>query len=173
MDSRWYVVNSKSNKEIFTSEELEKQGFRTFVPLYAVFRPVRGKTVRVHKPLFPGYLFVKLNMETDRWRSVCGTRGVVSLVTASESGATPLPRGFVEELIETTDAAGLLPVKEVEEIVKEYLPGEPLQVVSGVFQGLSGTYEGKRGDSVLLFLSLLSGKTRVWLPASLTAPLSS
>ena len=52
----------------------------------------------VMAPLFPGYLFVSLDLTRDRWRSVNGTIGVVSLVM---SGGEPraAPRGVVEALV--------------------------------------------------------------------------
>jgi transcription antitermination factor NusG len=53
--------------------------------------PKRVKTIRharkltnVTAPLFPGYIFVQLDLTRDRWRSVNGTFGIASLIMQGE-----------------------------------------------------------------------------------------
>src|SRR5579862_8183633 len=76
---RWYAVHAQPFSELRAQGNLENQGFRTFVPK-------RHKTVRharklrtVESPFFPRYLFIVLDIERDRWRSVNGTFGVSRL----------------------------------------------------------------------------------------------
>ena len=78
------------------------------------FSPKRHKTVRharklrhVDAAFFPRYLFVGLDLDRDRWRSVNGTYGVASLVMQN-SRPHPVPRGVVEALIASADARGIL-----------------------------------------------------------------
>ena len=67
---------------------LSRQGFRSYAP--RVRRTIRHarKLRNVLVPLFPGYIFVILNLSTDRWRSVNGTIGVASLIMGAEQ---PMP----------------------------------------------------------------------------------
>ena len=46
-------------------------------------------------PVFPGYIFVVLNPERDRWRSINGSFGVARLISAHHR-AMPVPTGVVE-----------------------------------------------------------------------------
>lgn len=172
MSSRWYVVQSKNKQEYLATQQLHNQNFCVFIPQTCVRRQVRAKIVKIPTPLFPSYLFVKFDITKDRWRAICGTRGVQQLVTATDKSVTPLPRGLVEDMMLETDDLGFITIQKAEEIVAEYNVGEELQVVDGIFQGLSGTCDGLRKDMVIVLLSLLSGKTRVELPASMVASIS-
>jgi transcription antitermination factor NusG len=104
---RWYAVHTLPFGELRAQEQLENQGFRTFLPK-------RHKTVRharklrhVDAAFFPRYLFVGLDLDRDRWRSVNGTYGVSSLVMRA-GRPHPVPRGIVEALIASADAHGIL-----------------------------------------------------------------
>ena len=43
------------------------------------------KILNVRAPLFPGYLFVSLDLTRDRWRSINSTYGVLGLIMGGES----------------------------------------------------------------------------------------
>ena len=96
---RWYVVRALPKREQGAEAQLAGQGFRVFLP--KVSRNVRHarKTKAVHAPAFPGYLFVALDLQRDRWRSINGTFGVMSLIMTEER-PRPVPRGVVETIID-------------------------------------------------------------------------
>ena len=80
---------------------------RDLGPIYRGFE----KTIRharqlrtVQAPLFPGYLFVILDLERDRWLSVRSTFGVSRLITTQDGRPIPVPGGIVESLIERSEA---------------------------------------------------------------------
>src|SRR5271154_3971476 len=104
---RWRLVRALTGREVFAAEQLQRQGFVTFLPKQ--LKTVRhARRVRVALgAYFPGYLFVRLDLAKDRWRSVNGTLGVSHLV-GSEDRPTPVPLGVVEALIEAADARGVL-----------------------------------------------------------------
>jgi transcription antitermination factor NusG len=66
-------------------------------------RSLREVTARV----FPGYIFVVLNLERDRWRSINGTFGVARLVSAHQR-PVPVSIGVVEALLASVDELGLM-----------------------------------------------------------------
>jgi len=76
---------------------LTAQGYEVFAPVIQR-RMCRRRELRITaSPLFPGYIFVALNLHRDRWRSINGTAGVSSLVMAGDV-PLPLPHGLVEAL---------------------------------------------------------------------------
>lgn len=172
MSSRWYVVQSKQKQEYEAAKQLENQNFAVYIPQTLLKKTVRGKPVQVPTPLFPSYLFVQFDITKDRWRKICGTRGVQQLVTATDESVSPLPRCLVEDMMLEADDLGYLSIKKADEIVADYRPGDHLEVVGGVFQGLSGTCESVKKDRVFVLLALLSGNTRVELPSSMVASVS-
>src|SRR6516164_10816781 len=78
--ARWYAVHTQPNRESRAKNQLENQA-------YEVFLPRRLKTIRharrltnVAAPFFPRYLFIRLDLTQQGWRSVNGTFGVSRLV---------------------------------------------------------------------------------------------
>jgi transcriptional antiterminator RfaH len=131
---RWFAVHCQPFGEVRAQSNLENQGFRTFLPK-------RHKTVRharklrtVESPFFPRYLFVVLDLDRDRWRSVNGTFGVARLVMRGDAPA-PVPRGVVETLLASADAHGMLHLADKLKI------GSPVRLLAGPFAEQLATLE--------------------------------
>ena len=109
-------------------------------------------------PFFPGYLFVRLDLEQERWRSINGTIGVIRLVAFGSGGRpAPLPEGFVERLGALSGSEGL-------ENGEKLTAGDPVRVIGGPFDDLCGVLESScESERVTILLSLLGQKTRVSL----------
>jgi transcription elongation factor/antiterminator RfaH len=122
---RWRLVRALTGREVFAAEQLERQGFVTFLPKQ--LKSVRhARKVRVaFGAYFPGYLFVELDLARDRWRCVNGTLGVSHLIGAEER-PTPVPRGVVEALIEAADARGVLTGPPLS-------AGQKVRIIAGAF----------------------------------------
>ena len=105
--ARWFVVQSQPHKELLAARNLENQDYRVFLPRLkkTVRHARRSKTV--HAALFPRYLFVALDIERDRWRSVLGTVGVVTMIMDS-GGPKPVPGGVVETLCQAAASDGIV-----------------------------------------------------------------
>ena len=154
---RWYVAHTQPHRETFAALNLEAQHFRVFLPRFR-------KTVRharqlraVIAPVFPRYLFVALDLQRDRWRSVNGAAGVSALVGA---GTTPLPApvGVVEAMLDARDASGAVVLGG------ELRPGQKVRIVGGPFAGGHGVMERLDGKArVRVLLSLLGGEAPIVL----------
>ena len=102
---RWFVVQSQPKKELYAAAQLANQDFRPFVPrLRRTVRHAR-KTRTVLAALFPRYLFVALDLEHARWRSILGTFGVATMIMDGER-PRPVPPGVVESLAQIADRTG-------------------------------------------------------------------
>jgi transcription elongation factor/antiterminator RfaH len=101
--ARWYLVHTRPNSERKAEFNLEAQGFETFLPqIDKTIRHARRFT-SVRRPLFPRYLFVRLDIDRDPWLSVNGTIGVSRLFT-QEGRPVAIPFGIVETLLAHSDA---------------------------------------------------------------------
>ncbi len=87
---RWFVVRTQPHREAQAERQLANQDYRIFLPRFRKSRRHARKFEIVSAPLFPGYLFVILDLTRDRWRSVNGTHGVDRLLT--RAGARSLCR---------------------------------------------------------------------------------
>jgi transcriptional antiterminator RfaH len=129
--TRWYVVHTRPHFEKRALAHLRHQGFVSFLPLHQ-------KTVRharqfraVQAPLFQRYLFVRLDLDRDRWRSVAGTVGVSHLIMEGER-PKPIPAAVVDELVALADPSGIVSVAPRLEL------GGVVRLVTGPFAGMVG-----------------------------------
>jgi transcriptional antiterminator RfaH len=152
---RWYLVQAKTGREAFAEAQLRRQGFRTFLPVsLRTVRHARRVETRA-AAYFPGYLFVAIDLERERWRAINGTLGVVRLVTARERPA-PAPRGLVESLQRHADADGRLDLSLGAGV------GDPVAVTVGPLAGQLGVIEQLRGpERVRVLLDLMNRETSV------------
>jgi transcription elongation factor/antiterminator RfaH len=155
--ARWYAVKSQPRREHHAALCLRKQDFPAFLPCHRRSRRHARKIDTVLAPLFPGYLFVSLDLARDRWRSVNGTRGVCGLVMQGERPA-PVPRGIVEALNQRCDAQGVLTAFE------ELKTGQSVRIIAGAFADFIGELD--RQDSVgriRVLLDIMGGRIPVAL----------
>lgn len=59
-EPEWYVLFVRSNQEWRVAQQLSSRAVENFLPTYESVRQWRDRKVTLHRPLFPGYVFVKL-----------------------------------------------------------------------------------------------------------------
>lgn len=82
----WFAVRVKSNYEKPVSATLRGKGFEEFVPMYRARRQWSDRIKMIDLPLFPGYLFCRLDL--NRRLPLLTTPGFLYLVG---KGKTPEP----------------------------------------------------------------------------------
>lgn len=158
--NRWYVVRTQPRRDERAAEHLGRQGFRVYLPCYTKRRRHARRVETVAAPLFPGYLFVQIDLGRARWRSVNGTIGVIHLVCHGEQPA-PVPEGIIESLRAHEDENGL----HTPASLMVLNPGAQLRIVDGAFYDCVGIYERMTADErVILLLDLLGREVKVRLP---------
>ncbi len=162
--NRWYVVNTQSYQEARADENLRRQGFYSWLPRFRRPRKHARRSDYVSAPLFPGYLFVRLDPEAERWRSINGTFGVVRLLC---NGDIPLavPDGLVEEIMRRRDGSGIVVLSP-----RRLAVGKAVRVAAGPFADLEGLFQEMLGrDRVVLLFNLLGRKVRASVPLAALA----
>lgn len=155
--TRWYVVQSQPNAEQKAVVHLNRQGFETYLPRYLKRRRHARRVEIVAAPLFPRYLFVGIDLQAHRWRSIFSTIGVSRLVCNGETPQAVADR-VVEALKARHDATGYVKLAPRPKL----RPGEAIRVLDGAFADCLGLYEGLRdADRVAILLDLLGRKVRV------------
>lgn len=78
----WYLIHSKPRQEHIALENLERQLYPCYLPLFRVEKIRRGEVSVSQEPLFPRYLFVQLDTDSQSrsWAPIHSTRGVARLV---------------------------------------------------------------------------------------------
>ena len=131
---------------------LSRQGFKTFAPTLAVTER-RGSRFRATvQPLFPGYLFVLLNLSKENWRPISSTKGVVRILTSNGGHPQSIPTPFVDNLLERSGEDGrILPIGE--------LPaGVVVKIQNGPFAGINARLESNITNERTNLLLTVIGK---------------
>ena len=161
----WYVVQSQPNAEAKAVVHLNRQGFTTYLPRYLKRRRHARRVETIPASLFPRYLFVGIDLNAQRWRSVFSTIGVSRLVCNGET-PTPVPNGIIDALKAREDGSGFIQLDQR----AKFRPGDKIRVLDGAFADCLGLYERmKDSDRVAILLDLLGRKVRVVVEAESVA----
>jgi transcriptional antiterminator RfaH len=164
-DQSWYVAQTHPHAETKASAHLQRQGYSVYLPRYLKRRSHARRTEFVPAPLFPGYLFVMIDLFAQRWRSIQSTIGVSRLVCSGEEPAI-LPTAVISALQNRHDDAGFVQFDPR----PRFRPGDKIQVVDGAFATCLGLYEGLADrERVAILLDLLGRKVRVVLDSDVIA----
>jgi transcription antitermination factor NusG len=96
---QWFVVKTAPQAEHMTILGLSEQGFRAWFPQIAVRQTRYGKSEKVTRPLFGGYIFTQFDPNRDPWGLVYRTAGVHSMLTNASGRPQPLRLGEIERLM--------------------------------------------------------------------------
>ncbi|MBX3096857.1 MAG: transcription termination/antitermination factor NusG [Fimbriimonadaceae bacterium] len=98
MVNTWFAIHTLSGHEKKVSELMisraklaglwEQDIVEILIPTEPELTTRNGKRVVVQKKLFPGYLFVRMNLNDDVFKCIKGTSGVTGFL---QSGSKPVP----------------------------------------------------------------------------------
>lgn len=141
-------------------------GMECFLPLLQEQRTIRRKVRTVVVPLFPGYLFVRINLSVH-YRAVTYARGVRRIV---EFGATPVEVDVT--MIDAIKNRVASPEGYVLERPKELRSGQHVQIKDGPFVGLEAVFmrEMSGHQRAMVLLRTLALQARVVLEINQLVP---
>ena len=160
-ESIWVLIYTKAKEEKKANENLQRQGFKTFLPLIAPSNKNSGLKSLV--PVFPRYLFAKINFESDNWSSINSSYGVSRIVTFSEK-FTSIPNNIIKLIQDKLDESGIY--KEDFSVV-DYQQGDAVSINEGRLAGIDAIFlSNKSKDRVRLLLKLLNTNVVTEISAS-------
>jgi transcriptional antiterminator RfaH len=157
---RWYVVHTQPGSEILAQGQLENQDFRTYFPRFLKTTRHARSEKRVISPLFPRYVFVEIDMQHQRWRSINGTRGVSYLLSMGERPSA-VPNGVVEEITARESDDRLIQIHEK----TPHHTGEIVEITYGALTDQVGSFlRMDKQKRVVMLLEFLGRNVEVRLP---------
>ena len=154
----WYAVHSKPRQESAALTHLLRQSYDAYLPLWVERRRTRSGYQNVMAPLFPGYLFVQLDLGADNAAPIRSTVGCIGLVRFGRR-ILALPPGLIESLKmrEQGGAIGMEP--------PGWTPGQRIHVAEGPFAGLDAIFCARSGmERVIVLLEWLGAQRPVEIP---------
>ena len=159
---RWYVVQTHAHAEARAMTHLQRQGFATYLPRYLRRRRHARRVETVAAALFPRYLFVAIDLASQRWRAIQSTVGVARLVCNGADPAT-VPDAVLAQL-RSREEGGFIQLPPP----PQFTAGDQVCVLDGAFAACLGLFEGMRDEErVAILLDLLGRKVRVVLDVDL------
>ena len=160
--SKWLLVYTKAKEEERAKKNLENQGFEIFLPMIAVAKVNQSKSITL-KAMFPGYLFVKINTELDKWNRIKSTRGVSHLVVFGQRLAE-IPHQVIAYLQSETDENDIFRQKITRQ---EFTRGDTLVIEKGVFKDKEATFLAKKSkERVRILLRFVNHLITADIPSS-------
>jgi len=81
IDKRWFIAQIKPNSYNSAIQNLERQGFETFLPKMEITQREKNKFLVKNVFVFPGYMFVCFNPHIITWTKINSTYGVSKILT--------------------------------------------------------------------------------------------
>jgi transcriptional antiterminator RfaH len=145
----WVVVMARPAQERRAKRELENQAFEVYLPM-RLYENRKGVTMAT--PFFPRYLFARVTLQVERWKSIYGTLGVAGVL-----GRPECPIGvqdWVIERIKAQEEAGFIKLAEASVLKK----GERYR---DVVTGLEGVFHEAVDEKRALLLTQYMGDSRM------------
>lgn len=148
----WLVVMTKPKMETEAKEQLIRQGFEAYLPLWVELKR-RGNWQEVQSPMFPRYLFVRPSYPEQSLTPIRSTRGVSQLVRFGMEPAWA-DDGLISQIRQLERSRN-----ELRQGLTPFKKGDQVQVMDGPFKGVSAKVFSCGQQRVVLLLQVL-GKTQ-------------
>lgn len=154
MSLNWYAIHSHPNKEDLLWQQILSRGFESFYPRVRV-HPANPRARKI-KSYFPGYLFVRANLDSTglsffHWMPFA--TGLVSF--GGEPSIVPdhLITTIQQRIGEIAEAGGIL--------FDQLQPGDPVTIHSGPFTGYEAIFDARLAgrERVRVLLKMLSDQS--------------
>jgi transcription antitermination factor NusG len=141
---RWHVVHAKPRCEKKLGDYCEAHAVESYVPLRSETKIYQRRKVTVHKPVFPGYVFLRYSPENKA--EVLKSNMIVRILPVENQAQ------LVRELDQIRLALSVDPTLDA---CAAFQAGKRVLIRSGPFQGLEGVVQ------------ILKGRTKVVLNVEL------
>ena len=160
---RWYAIQTKVNREKEVEKRLKNLRLEAFLPFMRARRRIGSRFHWVLAPLFPGYIFCRLDMVLSG-KAARYSPGVRDFLTFG-SRLAEVGEDIIEALRERCpDGVALIDPVSAQ-------PGDMVRINEGPFSGLEAVFQQKLKGSerVAVLLEILGRQTRIVVPSEMIA----
>lgn len=163
LTQQWFALRVKSRHERIVASAVRHKGFEEFLPLYRWRQTWSDRLKWVEMPLFPGYVFCRLDPEYRLpLLTIPGVLGVVSF------GKVPAP--LDEGEVASIQAA--VRSELVAEPVSFLEAGQRVRLVRGPLAGIEGLIEATARHRIVVSLTVLKRSIAVDIESHWVEPLA-
>lgn len=140
----WYAVYTVVRHEKIVNTSLLNNNIESFLPLREVVSQWKDRRKKVRIPLFPGYMFVRINDKDSRSIfCVLNTKGVVRIL-GSNGSFQPVPAQQIDSV------KRLLETNVEYDPYRYFVKGKEVTLVNGPLHGVTGKILERKGRNRLI-----------------------
>ena len=143
---KWYLLKTKSRQEKTAQINLENQEYTTYCPIVMVNKK---KII-----LFPGYIFIYIDKNSENWSPIRSTKGVSNFVRFGVTFAQ-VPDTVIE-FIKTNEIITAKKIKTIE----SFKNGDKVQIKDGVFKNCIAIFKTFKSEQRVILLMNILGQTQ-------------
>jgi transcriptional antiterminator RfaH len=157
----WYLAQLKPGGLDRAVANLARQGYESLMPLREETRRRAGRWSTIVRPLFPGYIFIKVADDKRNWRAINATYGVSRLVALEAGCPTQVDPSIISALQVRVGDAGIVKSPSGLKV------GDQVEVVSGPLANKFAEIESiPEHGRIYVLLELMGRHARIELPAA-------
>lgn len=146
MMKKWYLIYTKPKKEQIALNNLNVQGYEVHLPIIKLEKIIKSKKAIVEEPLFPRYIFIRLDENAPQdWSPIRSTIGVSQMVKFGSSMAQ-LPDEAMKMILNPKE----------QQVFQSIASGDSVIINKGAFKGFQALFSHFDGDHrAVLLLNFL------------------
>jgi transcriptional antiterminator NusG len=163
---KWYVLHSQTGHENRVKNNLEQRIqslgvvdkiFDIIIPTREIVVVKKGKKTNQKEKVFPGYIFVRMELNDESWLVVRTTEGVTGFIGAGTK-PTPISDKEVQAIMRFVQ-------QEQPKFKAKFSSGEAVKITEGPFADFLGTVESIDEDKgkIKVLVSIFDRETPVEL----------
>jgi transcriptional antiterminator NusG len=173
MAKRWYVIKAVSGRETSIKElivsqlrakKLDVHIGEMLIPAERITEVKRGKKVSSERKLYPGYIYVEMELNNDAIETIRDVDGVTGFLGADPRNPDPLSNAEAEQIIKVAKAQTFEEQRQVL-VQVPYHVDDRVKVKEGTFAGMEGVVaeiNAQKGE-IRVMITVFGRQTPVWL----------
>lgn len=159
----WYAIWTRYRHEDLVKMQLNKKNLEVFLPKIKTLSKRKDRRKIIEKPLFPGYLFTRTELNPESYFKIIRCQGVVRVLGYREDCSAYVPDEVIDSIMKMVQDEKRI------NIIPEVIKGDKVRIVGGPLDGCIGSVLEIRGDRHLVVaVELLSRSVAVVLTSGTT-----
>ncbi len=150
---QWYALRVRSRHEFVTYNELCRKGIEAYLPTVKKWSQWKDRKKLVEFPLFSGYLFANINIDSQEYFNTLKTKGAVNILSLEGGRPAPVAPDEIHSL------RILVGSGEELDIYPHIEEGTKVMVKRGLLKGATGILTRKEANYVFSVEIVLLGKS--------------
>jgi transcriptional antiterminator NusG len=169
----WYVIKAVSGREnscrdniqqVLKAHKVDSRVAQMLIPAERVTEMKRGKKVSTERKLYPGYIYIEMELDHQVLELIRDVDGITGFLGADPRHPDPLTKDEAERIIRIATAA--TPDEQRRELVQvPFKLDDRVKVKEGTFAGMEGVVaeiNAQKGE-LRVMITVFGRQTPVWL----------